>query len=223
MIPATVFSSIDRGGRYAYGNQPTIAHWNLARFAETLLPLLNEDEEAAIAEAQEALTAFGPRFERAYYVGLRRKLGLATAQDGDIELAGAVLKALADHKVDFTLFFRRLADAQAPGEGEAPLRALFSEPEALDTVLQRWRARLAQEPEHAAGRRDAMRAVNPAYIPRNHRVEAMIKSAVERNDFTLMEEMTAVLSRPFDDQPEFETYAEPPQPEERVLATFCGT
>jgi len=221
--PGTVFSSIDRGGRYAYGNQPTIAHWNLTRFAETLLPLLAQDEDAAIADAQEVLAAFGLRFEQAYYDGLRRKFGLATAQDGDVELVGGVLKALADNKVDFTLFFRRLADAQTPGEGEPPLRALFADPAALDALLQRWRDRLAREPNAAALRRDSMRAVNPAFIPRNHRIEAMIKAAIERNDFTPVDELMAVLSRPFEDQPGFERYAEPPHPDERVLATFCGT
>lgn len=221
--PATVFSSIDRMGRYAYGNQPAIAHWNLARFAETLLPLLSDDEDASIAEAQDVLAGFGPAFERTYYAGLRRKLGLASSLEGDVALAGAILKAMTDNKVDFTLFFRRLSEAQAPGEGDAPLRALFADPSACDVVLERWRDRLGQETEDAAVRRERMRTVNPAYIPRNHQVEAMIRAAVDRDDFAPMHELLTVLAKPFEDRPEFDRYAEPPKPEEQVLATFCGT
>jgi uncharacterized protein YdiU (UPF0061 family) len=221
--PATVFSFIDRMGRYAYGNQPAMAHWNLARFAETLLPLLSNDEDAAVEEAQDALAAFGPAFEQAYHAGLRAKLGLATSREEDSALAGAILQAMADNMVDFTLFFRRLGEAQSADGGDAPLRALFTDPTACDAIVERWRDRLAHEPEGAAGRRETMRAVNPAYIPRNHQVEAMIEAAVERNDFAPMHELLAVLARPFDDQVEFQRYAEPPNPEQRVRATFCGT
>ncbi|MBW3559429.1 MAG: YdiU family protein [Proteobacteria bacterium] len=221
--PATVFSSIDRKGRYAYGNQPIMAHWNLTRFAETLLPLLSDDEDASVAEAQDALAGFAPAFEQTYHAGLRAKLGLATSREEDVALAGAVLQAMADNKVDFTLFFRRLSDAQSPGEGDEPLRVLFAEPTACDAIIERWRNRLAPEPEDPTRRRDRMRAVNPAYIPRNHQVEAMIEAAIERDDFAPMHELLAVLARPFEDRAEFDSYAEPPKPEQRVLATFCGT
>jgi uncharacterized protein YdiU (UPF0061 family) len=221
--PATVFSSIDRAGRYAYGNQPAMAHWNLARFAETLLPLLSENEDAAIEEAQDALAAFGPAFEQAYHAGLRAKLGLATSRDEDVALAGAILQAMTDNKVDFTLFFRRLSDAHSAGESHEALRNLFTDPFACDAVLQRWRNRLVHEPDDAAGRRTRMRAVNPAYIPRNHRVEAMIQAAVEDDDFAPMDELMTALSEPFEDRAGLERFAEPPKPDERVLATFCGT
>ena len=221
--PGTVFSSIDRMGRYAFGNQPQMALWNLTRLAETLLTVLNEDQDAAISEAEEALAAFAPRFERAYHRGLRRKLGLFTERDEDPALARALLTAMAENKVDYTLLFRRLVDAQVEGEGEAAARALFAEPAAFDAWLPQWRERLAQEPQDAEKRRAAMRAVNPAYIPRNHRIEAMIAAAIEREDFAPFEELMSVLSRPFEDQPEFARYAEPPKEEERVLATFCGT
>jgi uncharacterized protein YdiU (UPF0061 family) len=221
--PATVFSSIDRRGRYAYGNQPQIALWNLTRFVETLLPLLDEQEDVAIADAEEALAAFAPRFERSYQAGLRRKLGLFTEQDGDAALAGSLLEAMTRNQVDFTLFFRRLTDAQAEGDGDDAMRALFTDPSSYDAWIQEWRARLREEPQDAAARTQAMDAVNPAYIPRNHRIEAMIQSAIEREDFAPFEEMTALLSRPFEDQPSLSHYAEPPKPEERVLATFCGT
>jgi uncharacterized protein YdiU (UPF0061 family) len=221
--PATVFSSIDRRGRYAYGNQPRIALWNLTRFAETLLSLLDEQEDAAIADAEEALAAFAPQFERSYQAGLRRKLGLFTEQDGDAALAGSLLEAMTRNQVDFTLFFRGLAGAQTEGEADDAIRALFTDPSSYDAWIEKWRARLREEPQDAAPRTRAMDAVNPAYIPRNHRIEAMIRVAVEQEDFGPFEEMTTLLSKPFEDQPSLSQYAEPPKLEERVLATFCGT
>ena len=221
--PGKVYSSIDRMGRYAYGAQPRIALWNLTRLAETLLPLLAEDEGAAVAEAEEALAFFRPRFQQAYEAGLMLKLGLFTSREGDVELATAVLGALAENQVDFTLFFRRLADAQIEGAGDAALRSLFLDPAGCDTLLVRWRERLRHETQDEASRRSAMNAVNPAYIPRNHQIEAMIAAAVEQDDFTRMDELLKVLSQPYDDQPEFARYAQPPQPHEEVTATFCGT
>ena len=219
--PATVFSSIDRLGRYAYGNQPRMAHWNLTRLAEAMLPLLNEDTEKAIDEAQEALAAFGPSFERAYHGGLRRKLGLADEHPEDAGLASAILSAMAENQVDFTLFFRRLSGVLA-GSDE-PVRSLFIDPTAFDRWAQQWRARLVQDNLAPDARRLAMDAVNPAFIPRNHQVEAMIVAAVERNDFGPFDELLNLLSKPLEDQPGFERYAAPPQPHERVRATFCGT
>ena len=221
--PATVFSSIDRQGRYAYANQPQIALWNLTRLTETLLPLLDAHEDAAIADAQAALSEFAPRFERAYEAGLRRKLGLLAEREGDAALAQALLEAMTRNQVDFTLFFRRLAGAQAEGEGDAAVRSLFTDPAAWDGWAPMWRARLLQDPQDIKTRSAAMRAVNPAYIPRNHRIEAMIGATIEREDFAPFHELVAVLSRPFDDQPGFSRYAEPPAPEERVRQTFCGT
>jgi uncharacterized protein YdiU (UPF0061 family) len=220
--PATVFSSIDQHGRYAYGNQPAIGLWNLTRLAETLLPLLDEDQDRAIAQAEESLGHYRGLFEQAYGAGLRRKLGLATIRDGDTELIEAGLGAMVANQVDFTLFFRRLADAQPDAGNDEPVRSLFVDPTAADAWLARWRARLAEEPDTVSVRRVAMRAVNPAYIPRNHRVEAIIAAAVDGN-FAPFEELVAVLSHPFDDQPQSARYAEPPEEHERVLKTFCGT
>lgn len=218
--PATVFSSIDRLGRYAYGNQPRIAHWNLTRLAEALLPLLGDDD-AAITEAQDALGAFAPQFERHYHTGLARKLGLSAARDEDVDLANAILTDMAAGQVDFTLFFRQLGSAVV-GDDE-PARSLFVDPTAFDAWAVRWRQRLAEEPQDPAARRAAMDAVNPAFIPRNHRVEAMIDAAVRNGDFQPFEELLTVLSRPYKEQPAFARYAEPPEAHERVLATFCGT
>jgi len=221
--PATVFSSIDHMGRYAYANQPRIGLWNLTRLAETLLPLLAEEQDQAVAQAQEALSGFGPQFELAYQGGLRRKLGLFTEQEGDPALAGDLLRAMAENQADFTLTFRRLCDAaESPGV-DGPVRDLFVDPTVYDGWAVRWRERLSQEPQDAAARRAAMRAVNPAFIPRNHRIEAVITAAVEREDFAPFEELLAVLSQPYEDQPAFAAYANPPEPHERVQQTFCGT
>jgi uncharacterized protein YdiU (UPF0061 family) len=221
--PATVFSSIDQGGRYAYGNQPRIALWNLTRLAEAVLPLLADEHEVAIAQAQEALGAFAPQFDAAYHAGLRRKLGLATEREGDAVLAGDLLNLMTESQADFTLTFRGLADAAAGPDGDEALRNLFVDPQAFDAWAGRWRERLGNEAQDASARRDAMRAANPAFIPRNHRVEAMIQAAVQRNDFAPFEELLRGLSRPYEDQPDFAPYATPPEPHERVRATFCGT
>jgi uncharacterized protein YdiU (UPF0061 family) len=212
-----VYSSIDHAGRYAYGNQPRIAYWNLARFAETLLPLLAPEAEVAVAEAHAALDGYPPLFERAYHAGLRAKLGFQTAQDGDIELARALFACMEAQQADFTLTFRRLCDAAETG-AEDGLRALFADPTSLDAWLPRWRARL--ERQDSTGAR--MREVNPAFIPRNHRVQAAI-AAAEQDDFSKFAELMNVLSKPFEDQPAFAAYADPPRPDEIVHQTFCGT
>src|ERR687890_289051 len=201
--PATVFSSIDQQGRYAYGNQPRIALWNLTQLAETLLPLLSDDVEKAVEEANQVLDGFPSLFQSAYQTGLSRKLGLLTEKEKDAGLAGDLLKLMTENQADFTLTFRHLADAAAAPEGDEAVRNLFVNPQAYDGWAARWRERLAQEPQDPAEPRTAMRAVNPAFIPRNHRVEAMIQAAVERNDFAPFEELLRVLSRPFEDQPDF--------------------
>ncbi len=221
--PATVFSSIDEQGRYAYGNQPRIALWNLTRLAECLLPLLNETQDKAIEEAQAALGEFIEKFDKAYQAGLRSKLGLFTAQEEDRALAQDLLDAMANNQADFTLTFRRLSDAALDPANDREVRQLFAEPAAYDEWAVRWRQRITEEPQQPATRQVAMRAVNPAFIPRNHRVEAVIDAAVNRDDFAPFEALLAVLSKPFQDQPAFAAYADPPKPEQRVLQTFCGT
>jgi uncharacterized protein YdiU (UPF0061 family) len=221
--PATVFSSIDQMGRYAYGNQPRIALWNLTRLAETLLPLLADKEDDAIALAQAALGEFAEIFDAAYQAGLRAKLGLATQQPDDAALAQDLLAAMAKGQADFTLTFRRLGDAAADPARDAEVRALFADPAAYDDWAVRWRQRLDAEPQDGASRQQAMQAVNPAFIPRNHRVEAVIEAAIARDDFAPFEELVTVLASPFEDQPALARYADPPQAHERVMATFCGT
>src|SRR5216683_6690691 len=221
--PAMVFSSIDEQGRYAYANQPRIALWNLTRFAECLLPLLSDQQDKAIEEAQLALSGFAETFNTAYQAGLRSKLGLFTARDEDQALAQDLLGAMARNQADFTLTFRRLSDAALDASGDAGVRQLFADPTAYDEWAGRWRQRTGDEPQYPAGRQTAMRAVNPGFIPRNHRVEAVIEAAVNRNDFAPFEELLTVLSKPYEDQPAFAGYAQAPEPDQRVLQTFCGT
>jgi uncharacterized protein YdiU (UPF0061 family) len=221
--PAKVFSSIDEMGRYAYANQPRIALWNLTRLAECLLPLFSDDQDKAIADAQLALAGFAEAFNDAYTAGLRAKLGLFTAQDGDQALAQDLLDAMAKNQADFTLTFRRLSDAALGPDHDREIRQLFADPAAYDEWAARWRQRTGDEPHDPAARQAAMRKVNPAFIPRNHRVEAVIEAAVNRDDFAPFEELLAVLSQPYRDQPAFVRYTEAPEPDQRVTQTFCGT
>jgi uncharacterized protein YdiU (UPF0061 family) len=220
--PAAVFSSIDAQGRYAYANQPRIALWNLTRLAECLLPLLADDQDKAIEHAQLMLGEFAEKFTSAYQAGLRKKIGLFAVRDGDEAVAQDLLDAMAKNQADFTLTFRRLGDA-AFDQDDDSVRQLFAAPGAFDAWAVRWRQRLGDEPQDAATRRAAMRSVNPVFIPRNHRVEAIIEAAVNRDDFAPFEELLTVLSKPYDDQPAFAGYANPPEPHQRVLQTFCGT
>ena len=219
----TVFSSIDEHGRYAYGNQSAIARWNLTRLAEALLPLLAEDVDQAIPIAQAALDRFEPLFQSGLVAGFRRKLGLATEEPEDIELIRTLLETMQRGKADFTLTFRRLSqDATSRADGEA-CRHLFANPAEFDGWESRWRQRLEKDTLSAEARRAAMRAVNPLFIPRNHRIEAVIQAAEERDDLAPFEELLSVLAKPYEEQPGRESYALPPAAHERVLATFCGT
>jgi uncharacterized protein YdiU (UPF0061 family) len=223
--PATVFSSIDRWGRYAYGNQGQIAQWNLLSFAETLLPLLGSDTQDAIANAKKMINAFDGIFERHWLDGMRRKLGLEKKAADDLTLIQDLLALMHKGAADYTLTFRYLRDLVDKNAHGEKWRALFtsaSEQE-LDSWLVRWRQRLQQEncsPDHIA---TVMKNVNPAFIPRNHRVEKAIQRAVEGSDFTEMDRLIILLSKPYQDQHEFADYMNPPKPEERVYQTFCGT
>jgi uncharacterized protein YdiU (UPF0061 family) len=198
-----------------------MAHWNLTRLAEAMLPLLGSDQESAIEQAHDALAAFGPKFEQAYHEGLGRKLGLSSLREGDVDIASTLLAIMTEHQVDFTLLFRRLGDA-AVGDPE-PARSTFLNPADFDAWAARWLGRLGDETAERSVIRDRMNAINPAFIPRNHHVEAMIKAAVDDQDFEPFEQLLSVLSRPYEDQEELARFAQPPQPHERVLATFCGT
>jgi serine/tyrosine/threonine adenylyltransferase len=221
--PVTVYSSIDEHGRYAYGNQPVIGQWNLTRLAETLLPLIAEDREAAVGIAQEAINAYPTKFEAAFIAGYRRKLGLFEAQNEDAALTKKLMDVMAANKADFTLTFRGLSEAADDPEADAKVRALFDDPTAFDAWAAEWRARLAREGGDPAARAAAMKAVNPMFIPRNHLVEEALDAAVNDGDLSPFEKLLCVLAHPFDDQPDAPEYALPPRPEQVVRATFCGT
>ena len=221
-----VYSSIDRQGRYAYGNQPPIGQWNLIRFAETLLPLLlqGEDTRAAVATAERLLEEYRQHYQDAWLTGMRGKLGLANAEVGDLELAGAFLDLLAAEKVDFTLAFRHLSRLdREPGKKDELLTSQFVDGRGIGEWIGRWRQRLAREQSADETRQTAMQAVNPLYIPRNHLVEAAIRAAEDHGDLAPFHQLHEVLGNPFEKQSGRDVYALPPKPEEVVLQTFCGT
>lgn len=223
--PAAVFSSIDRAGRYAYANQPSIAQWNLARLAECFIPLLAEDEEDGLEQAKEAVGGFGPAFHAHLRAGMRRKLGLLTEEDDDLALAQDLLDRMAATRADFTLTWRRLARAAVSPEADAEVRSLFgggSGAEAYDVWAARWRERLARNGAPLAEAAAAMRAANPAVIPRNHRVEEAIEAAVE-GDFGPFERLQEALALPFAEEAEQSPYAEAPGNGGEGYVTFCGT
>jgi uncharacterized protein YdiU (UPF0061 family) len=218
--PARVYSSIDHRGRYAYGNQPRVAQWNLARLAEAILPLLDPEEPKAIAVAQDLIEGFTERFEHAYLAGFRAKLGLFEARADDAELIEGLLLAMSETAADFTNTFRSLCDAAA-GTAE-PDAAPVGDAVPLNAWLGIWHARLTSEAADPQARAAAMRRANPAVIPRNHRVEAALNAAVS-GDLDPLEALLQVLAKPWDDNPEARAYRQPPEPHEVVRQTFCGT
>ena len=220
--PDKVFSSIDQFGRYAFANQPAVIKWNLARFAETLLPLMADGGDKAIEAANASIARFNDLYHEAYLIGLRQKLGLALEMEGDLELGADLLARMAESQADFTLTFRALSEAAADPKRDIDVRALFANPAAFDEWAERWRDRLSRENRSPEARRASMREVNPMFIPRNHRIEAAIADA-EAGRFDKFHELVDVLAHPYDDQPEFAVYAKPPMPEEEVQQTFCGT
>jgi uncharacterized protein YdiU (UPF0061 family) len=232
--PGAVFSSIDHGGRYAFANQPDIAVWNLARLAEALLPVICDHAEQAVAMATEVLSAFPAEYRRHLLRGQRAKLGLRRGEpedDGaDAALAEDWLALLHADRVDFTLGWRRLAEAAAGDE--VPLRALFSDASALDAWLARWHSRCASEDSRAGtdpalaglARSEGMRRVNPVVIPRNHRVEEALAAASDAGDLGPFERLLDALRQPYADVRERAGYAEPaPAHVTECYRTFCGT
>jgi uncharacterized protein YdiU (UPF0061 family) len=212
--PATVYSSIDHGGRYAYGNQPVVAEWNLARLAEALLPLIADDQEQAVALAVAALAAFGPQYDAAWSAGMRAKLGLPTGLDDAVAspLVEELLALLQTDHVDLTSFFRALGSA-ARGDAE-PARILFLDLAGFDGWLARWRA-LGPDA-------DGMDRVNPVYIPRNHLVEEALAAATE-DDLDPLAGLLAAVTAPYDERPGLQRYAAPAPQDFGAYRTFCGT
>lgn len=208
--PRTVYSSIDTGGRYAYGNQPGIAQWNLARLAEALLPLLHDDEEQAVPLAVASLERFAPAFNAAWTAGMRDKLGLS--EDPSAELTTDLADLLHAGKIDYTTFFRTLSEA-ARGRVELT-RALFDDPSTFDAWLPRWQS-LSPDAER-------MDRVNPIYIPRNHLVEEALAAAVD-GDLDPLHRLVEAISDPFHERRGLARYAEPAPGDFGPYQTFCGT
>ena len=217
-----VFSSIDHGGRYAYRNQPGIAHWNLACLAQCLLPLLDDDKDQAVTLAQAQVDCFPDMFLAAHTRGMARKLGLQELNGDDNALVEDLFKLMEEQRLDFTLTFRRLADLANEG-GAAPVEELLEIPDAMLPWLSRWRDRLQAESTLAGDRQAAMYGANPAFIPRNHLVEEVIAAATSEHDLAPFHQLMDVLREPHDYRPEQRRYASPPQPEQEVRQTFCGT
>jgi len=214
--PGTVFSSIDEGGRYAYGNQPAMAHWNLTRFAESLLALLSPTEDEAITVAVAVLDTFPDLYEQAWLTRMRQKLGLDTAHPDDLALVQALLAWMEQTEADFTNTFRALSSP-----------ALLAQPayqtEAFQAWHARWSVRRQQEPTDAAEQLALMQAANPDVIPRNHLVEAALTAAEQEGDLTHLEDLLTVLATPYTPLPEPSRYHEPAPPSACGYKTFCGT
>ncbi len=209
--PATVFSSIDRHGRYAYANQPHIAQWNVARLAEALLPLIHDDEKKGVTMAEEVVQKFGPAFRQHWLDGVRAKLGLFNAEENDLALAQDLFKAMQETQADFTNAFAALADRVVPGT-----------PPVLPAWEERWQARLQRQPQALATVATRMRATNPVVIPRNHRVEEAL-TAAGQGDFGVMQSLLAALARPYEISAAHEPYRQPPDAGGAAYRTFCGT
>ncbi|WP_281883433.1 YdiU family protein [Paenibacillus sp. YYML68] len=214
--PMTVFSSIDRQGRYAYGNQPAIAAWNLARLAESLLPLLHEDQEQAVQAAERAIAQFAGLYQRNWLSGMRAKLGLFNEEADDQALVDELLALMQKTRADYTNTFRALT------LGTLEETSLSGTAE-LTPWLERWRARLGRQVENAAASQKLMQASNPAVIPRNHRVEAALEAAEQHGDYSVLERLLAALRQPYAYVPEQAEYAEQPERSERPYRTYCGT
>lgn len=214
--PVTVFSSIDTQGRYAYINQPPIAQWNLARFAEALLPLLHPDSEQAIALATELVIAFHERFRHHWLTGMRGKLGLFNEEPDDASLVEDLLRWMQQNQADFTNTFRALS------VGNLAERPDCQGAEFSDWYV-RWQARLQRQPQSAEAVKQRMQAHNPAVIPRNHNVEEALKAAVENQDFSRMHQLLSVLANPYSDLPVNSDYSQPAINNGIPYKTFCGT
>jgi uncharacterized protein YdiU (UPF0061 family) len=218
--PDTVFSSIDHGRRYAYGNQPAIAGWNLTRFAETLLPLLDEDQDTAVGTATELIRSFPGRYDAYWRAGMCTKLGLASSDPEADALVDDLLTLLRDQRVDSTCTLRALSTA-VRGTGPGP-RSRFDDPAAYDRWAGRWQAALAREAQDAIAVADAMDARNPIYIPRNHLVEEAL-AAASGGDLVPFSDLLHIVSDPFVARPDHERYAEPAPDTFGPYQTFCGT
>jgi len=228
--PDTVFSSIDHGRRYAYQNQPGIAQWNCANLAQCLLPLIDTDEEKSLEAAQAVIDSFPKVYEKEYLKRFRQKLGLESDHEDDSSLISDLLEIMADAKVDFTNTFRTLShcsfdnadDNAKKVTRDSAVQSLFADPQAISAWLERWRSRHSRERTDSAKRQSIMCQSNPAYIPRNHQIEQVIVAALQK-DYSPMHTLLKLLDNPYTEQTDMEPYSRPPNKDEIVQATFCGT
>ena len=219
-----VYSSIDRQGRYAYNNQPSIGLWNVTRLAETLVPLLADDTDAAVEVAKESLKKYAGLYEGYWLDGMREKTGLVSRHDHDKKLIDDLFELMAINRADFTLTFYYLSKLEVDSlDHDKHARALFNDPEQFDHWALQWRERLRKEAITDKTRQVRMQAVNPVYIPRNHQIEAAIRAAEDRDDFSTFHNLHEVLQKPYELQPGKDAYMLPPEPDEIVRETFCGT
>ena len=215
--PATVFSSIDHAGRYAYGNQPAIAQWNLARLAEAMLPLFDEDIDRAVERATESLNRFPGLFEQHWLAGMRAKLGLFTEEASDKALVDDLLAWMQRRSADFTNTFRALTS------GRVAMDVTTADPE-VEAWHRRLEARRERQPQSPAEAQDLMRRHNPAFIPRNHNVEEALEAAIGADDYSVMERLLDVLASPYDHGRELPMFSTPSTPStSSSYRTFCGT
>lgn len=212
----TVFSSIDTQGRYAYGNQPYMAAWDLARLAESLIPILHEDEEAALKIAQDEISKFSVQYENNWFLGMKKKLGLFSNEEHDQSLIEKLLKAMEKYKADYTNTFRALTDTTLEN---APL---FESPE-FKEWYELWQSRLERQKESQDDAYKLMKNNNPVIIPRNHKVEEALEAAVKNGDYSVMEKLLQALANPYEYSQEQADYCTPSVPSNRPYRTFCGT
>ena len=220
--PNKTFSSIDSGGRYAYDHQPMIGQWNLTRFAETLLKLIDKDQTNSIEIAKRSLEHFWRHFEKAFHNGLCKKIGVTRLDKEGTKLAFDFLDLLSKSEVDFTTAYRTLGDHLEQGNNKNFIK-LFDDTAAIEKWLTRWNENLSNEGKGIEEVRKQMKMVNPAFIPRNHQIEKAIDLATNAEDFSLMEDLITVLNSPFESNDTFSELSQPPRKEEEVIQTFCGT
>lgn len=221
--PGQVYSSIDHQGRYAYGNQPSIAHWNLSRLAQALIPLFHSDAEQAVPIAQAAIDTFPTRFLEANAQGVARKLGLGTLDDEDTLLVESLWELMEQEKLDFTLTFRRLTELASTHLAGDSVEALITLPTSMSPWLERWESRLASHAAGGGAHIEKMCLANPAFIPRNHLLENIIAKGSFEGDLEPFHTLRKVLANPFEYRVEDAKFAVPPEPQEVVRQTFCGT
>lgn len=212
--PSTVFSAIDQAGRYAYINQPHIAGWNLARFAQALLPLFDKDMSKAVEIAKEIIAEFYPLYQSYWLKLMRKKIGLFAEKNGDLELINEFLHIMHQNELDFTNSFRNLVDLRGGDNDPAAVMSAW---------VKKWYSRLDEDESTKTAQIELMESANPVYIPRNHQVEKAIRTAVDEQDFSVMGKLIKVLAKPYTNRKIYDGYTKPPQPEERVQETFCGT